>query len=172
MLFQVKLKRTIQYTTRFVLFILLALTLILVIYLIQNPKKINHSLAATTITVSPSQSIQTTCLDKVNPGDTCLINVGTYNESLTLKKSGSASAPITIKCATTKGCTINSSGSKTIQTSSAHQSYYTFDGLRLISTMSGGESATTNDFATGWSLSYNMESAGNTNITLKNCYVA
>ena len=119
--------------------------------------------------VSPGQSIQTVCLDKVQPGDTCIIQAGTYNESLLLKTSGTATGVITIRGEGT--VIVNSGNAQTIKTSATHQSYYTFDHVRFISTMSASEGVGTLDFTAGWSFSYDAPNTGNGYITLKNCYV-
>ncbi len=50
---------------------------------------------AATITVSPGQSIQS-AVNSANAGDTIQIRAGTYNESVSISRSGTASSPIVI----------------------------------------------------------------------------
>jgi len=71
--------------------------------------------------------------------------------------------------------TVNSGNSKTLQTT-GRQSYYTIDGLRLISTISGGEGTYSIDLTSvglsnGWPYNETATGVGNSNITLRNCYV-
>lgn len=123
---------------------------------------------ATTITVSPGESIQTTCLNVVQPGDTCVINAGTYNEALKLKTSGTQSSPITLICATPKGCTINSGTNKTLVTSN-HTHYYTIEGFRFIAT--GVTDHATLYFGEGTTWSKNDKTLGNNGYIFRNNYV-
>jgi hypothetical protein len=118
----------------------------------------------------PFRTVQK-CLNVVQPGTTCLIRGGTYNEALSLKTSGTASGLITIQNYNGEQVTINSGGSNTVQTS-GHQSYYVFDGLRLVSSKSGGEGTSTLNFENGWAVGFNHNPPeGNSHITLQNCYV-
>ena len=122
----------------------------------------------------PWQTIQK-CLNTVKAGDTCLIGAGTYNESLNIKTSGASGAPITIRNYNGATVTVNSGSSMTLQTT-GKQSYYTIDGLRLISSASGGEGKYTIDLtsvglANGWPYNETATVAGNSNIILENCYV-
>jgi hypothetical protein len=110
------------------------------------------------------------CLNTVKAGDTCIIMGGTYTESLTIKTSGASGAPITIKRNGSDIVTVNSGGSMTLQTS-GHQSYYIFDGLRFISSTATGEESPTLNFWNGWGYDETTTGLGNTNITLKNCYI-
>jgi hypothetical protein len=120
---------------------------------------------------SPFLTVQK-CLNVVKPGAVCFIRAGTYNEALTLKTSGTASGPIIIRNYNGEVVTVNSGGSDTIQTTSTHQSYYDFDGLRLISSKTGSEGTMTIDFQNGWTIGYTHKAPeGNSNITLQNCYV-
>ncbi len=112
------------------------------------------------------------CLNVVQPGTVCLIRGGTYNEALSLKTSGTAAGPITIQNYNGELVTVNSGSSNTVQTTSSHQSYYVFDGLRFISSKSGGEGTPTMDFSVGWAIGTNhFPPEGNSHITLRNCYV-
>jgi parallel beta-helix repeat protein len=116
----------------------------------------------------PWKTIQK-CLNVVLPGDTCRIRAGTYNEGLILKTSGASGTPITIQNYPGEIVTVNSGGSMTLQTS-GHQSYYTIDGLRFISTISGDEVYTI-DLSIGWPYNETVTTGGNGNIILKNCYI-
>jgi len=117
----------------------------------------------------PWKTIQN-CLNIVKAGDTCFIREGTYNESLSIVTSGANGAIITLQNYNGETVTVNSGSSMTLKTT-GHQSYYTVDGLRLISTISGGEGITTIDFANGWPNNETVQTGGNSNIILKNCYV-
>ena len=110
------------------------------------------------------------CLNKVLPKDTCLIRAGTYNESLTIITSGSSGAIITLQNYNGETVTVNSGTSMSLKTT-GHQSFYTIDGLRFISSISGGEQVRTIDFANGWSTNETVPAGGNGFITLRNCYV-
>ena len=55
-------------------------------------------LLAKTVNVQPGQSLQEAA-DKLQPGDTLLLAEGTYYQSLTVTRSGTAQNPITIKAA-------------------------------------------------------------------------
>ena len=55
-----------------------------------------NPLSAETVTVKPGQSLQEAA-DKLRPGDTLLLAAGTYYQSLSLARSGTAGNPITIK---------------------------------------------------------------------------
>jgi len=125
---------------------------------------------AATYTVSSGQSIQSACLDTVRAGDRCTIQPGTYHESLTLKTSGTSTAPITIQCAQTKACTINSGDSKTIATNRP-VNYYIFDGLRFLSSSGGNQSASSLTFDSNQWISITDKTAGVTGHILRNCYI-
>jgi len=56
-------------------------------------------LFAETVTVGPGQSLQEAS-DRLQPGDTLLLEEGTYYQSLKLTRSGTAGNPITIKAKT------------------------------------------------------------------------
>ena len=118
--------------------------------------------------IQVTTSIQTQCLDVVKLGEFCQIAPGIYNESLTLKTSGTLSSPITLRCES-KDCTVNSGSAVTLQ-NGGKQSYYTFDGLRFISSMPEGQFAFSINLAKGWPSSYTA-TGGNTNMILRNCYV-
>jgi hypothetical protein len=104
------------------------------------------------------------------PGDTCLVRAGTYNESLSIITSGTSGAIITLQNYNGETVTVNSGGSMTLQTT-GHQSYYTIDGFRFISTISGGYDVKSIDFKNGWYTGEMDPNGGNGNITLRNCYV-
>jgi hypothetical protein len=114
------------------------------------------------------------CLNKVLAGDTCFIRAGTYNESLIIKTSGVKGALIIIKNYNGELAIINSGSSMSLKTN-GKQSWYVIDGLRFISTISGGDGTYTIDLSSvglsnGWPWS-NAIGVGNSNITLQNCYV-
>jgi hypothetical protein len=66
----------------------------LVVFSFLIQASVKHIQAAT-ITVSPGQSIQS-AVNSANAGDTVQIRAGTYNESISVSRSGTASAPIVI----------------------------------------------------------------------------
>ncbi|MBL0345492.1 right-handed parallel beta-helix repeat-containing protein [Candidatus Villigracilis affinis] len=123
--------------------------------------------AGTGASSSPFRTIQK-CLNIVVAGDTCLVTAGTYNESLTLKTSGTVSLPITVKCAAVGACTVNSGNAQTLGTSN-HTHYYTFDGLRFISAVVTSQA--TLYFGQGTVWSKNDKTLGNNGFILRNCYV-
>lgn len=111
------------------------------------------------------------CLDVVAPGDACEIRAGTYHESLTLKASGAESKIITVKNYNSDTVTIDSGDQVTVQISPPYQSYYTFDGLRFISSLSSDIDRTaTIDFERDWNPATQPPNGSN-HITLRNCYV-
>lgn len=111
------------------------------------------------------------CLDTVQPGDTCMIHAGTYHESLTLKASGTDSKVITVRSYNNESVTIDSGDQVTVQISPPYQSYYTFDGLRFISSLSSDINRTaTIDFERDWNPA-TQPPDGSNHITLRNCYV-
>jgi len=118
----------------------------------------------------PWRTIQK-CLNSVKAGDTCLLSAGTYNEALTLKASGTASLPITLRCATAKGCTVNSGSSKTIITG-GRVDYYTIDGLRLIANFTPvDQSDVSIDLGKNMPFSSTDRTFGNNGFIIRNCYI-
>jgi hypothetical protein len=112
------------------------------------------------------------CLNVVQPGDTCSIRGGTYNESLRLTRSGAAGNPITITNYGSETVTVNSGNSKTLEVANLNVDYYTIDGLRLITSGSGGMADSSVDLRGGW-ISNNQpgQTGGNNGFILRNCYV-
>ena len=115
----------------------------------------------------PYKTIQR-CLDVVQPGETCEVAAGTYPGTLTLKKSGTAGQPITVKCVSAKACTVTSGAARTLA-SSANVHFYTIDGFRFIATavMTDGNLW----FGNGAAWSKTDPTFGNNGYTLRNCYV-
>ena len=116
---------------------------------------------------APLRTIQR-CLDILQAGDTCTVLAGTYNESLTLRTSGTASQPITLKCETARACTVNSGNVQTLGTSNRTH-YYTIDGLRFIGTAVTSEATLYFGQGTVWSAT--DETLGNDGFILRNCYI-
>jgi parallel beta-helix repeat protein len=104
----------------------------------------------------------------IQPGETCQAAAGTYNETLTLKTSGTASQPITLVCATRGACTVNSGAAQTLGTSN-HTHYYTIDGLRFIGTALTSEATVWLGQGVAWSGT--DAAAGNNGLVLRNCYI-
>lgn len=130
-----------------------------------------------TYTVSSGESIQTKCLDLVKPGDTCVVNAGTYNESLTLRVSGSSTSRITLKCATAKECIVNSGTGKTLVTT-GNMGYYTIDGFQFVATRSSPQMSTEqpqNEATVNFGYNFwgdgDTGNRGNNGFILKNCVV-
>ncbi len=116
----------------------------------------------------PFKTIQK-CLNMVKAGEMCEVASGIYNESLTIKNSGVATAPVTLRCATQKGCTVNSGSEKTIVTTN-NVHYYIIDGFRFISTANTGNLATLY-FGQGTTWSATDKTLGNNGFIVRNCYV-
>ena len=117
---------------------------------------------------APFRTVQRS-LDLLQAGDTCLVRGGTYNETLTLKRSGTSSAPITIRNYLSETATINSGTSKALVTGGRIH-YYTIDGLRFISTFSSNNDYTLS-FNNGiWDGDNNPE-GGNNGFIIINCYI-
>jgi hypothetical protein len=112
-------------------------------------------------------------LNSARAGDTITVPPGTYNEALTLKTSGTASAPITLRCETPLGCTVNSGASKTLVTV-GNINYYVIDGFRFVSTATNSEN---DSMPSSVNLSNNYWGTGDTGekgndgFILRNCYV-
>ena len=118
----------------------------------------------------PWKTIQK-CLNQVQPGWACQIMAGTYNESLALKTSGTASARITLKNYNNQTVTVNSGSSLTVYTS-GNISYYTIDGLRLISTATAsGQNDVSIDISKNVNNRDGYPNDGNNGFVLSNCYV-
>lgn len=120
---------------------------------------------------APFASVQY-AVNLLQPGDTCLIRSGTYNEALLLKQSGTSSAPITIKAYSGETVTINSAGSKAVRTG-GRKHYYTIDGLRFTSShvvySSGNDFSL--DFGDGVWDGNNVPTGGNNGFIVRNCYI-
>lgn len=139
-------------------------TIVLLLFFVLGFLFVVTPIHAASQTISPGQKIQS-CLNQVNPGETCTVQPGTYNEALTLTRSGSQTAPIIVKCTTPKGCTVNSGSNKTVFVS-GNASWVTFDGFRLLSTSSNPSIL----------LYYNWvgqagADSNNNGFTFKNCYI-
>jgi hypothetical protein len=119
---------------------------------------------------APFQTIQR-CLDVVEPGDTCLIREGTYYESLVLRTGGTEGERITIQNYNGETVTINSGTARTLRTDGRRDSY-TFDGLRFITTGSGGNGDEGSlSFGNGVWDGNSTKTGGNNGFILRNCYV-
>lgn len=119
-----------------------------------------------TATVSAGGSIQAS-LNAARAVDVIVVKAGTYNESLTLKTSGTASLPITIKCETPLGCTVNSGTSISLATGGAID-YYIIDGFKFTSTSS---ELYTLDFGAGIAQPELTINAGNDHFIIRNSYI-
>ncbi len=128
---------------------------------------VNGNNANTGTSSAPFKTVQK-CLNVVTAGDTCVVRQGTYNESLKLKTGGTASLPITIKCAVSKTCTVHSGNAQTL-VSGNHTHYYIIDGLRFISTAVNNQA--TLYFGQGTVWSKDDKTMGNNGFILRNCYV-
>lgn len=118
----------------------------------------------------PWKTIQK-CLDLVQPGGTCQILNGIYYESLTLKTSGTSTAPITIKCAVEKNCTINSNISKALITGGRIH-FYIIDGLEFISKYNATNQLDASlDFGKNIWDGETTKDGGNNGFVLQNCYI-
>jgi hypothetical protein len=114
----------------------------------------------------PWKTIQK-CLTVVAAGETCQVAAGTYNESLTLNTSGTASLPIIIKCEMEKICIVNSGTSQTLVTGGAIH-YYIIDGFSFISSTTN---VYTVDFGANINQPITTPDVGNNYLVLRNCYV-
>jgi parallel beta-helix repeat protein len=125
--------------------------------------------ALPTATVGAGTSIQTV-LNNAVAGETYIVKSGMYNESLTVKRSGTVTQPITLKCETPLACTINSGSGNTLF---SKYSYYTFDGFRFISTKGGSQSVSSIDIDSGiWGTDGIKDKlAGAAGWVFRNCYV-
>jgi len=120
--------------------------------------------SAATIAVSPGQSIQAVCLDQVQPGDTCILNAGSYSSGidLILKTSGTETSPITLVGV----------GNVTIQ-----DKIITKGGTVHYYTIMGENSQYPLKFEKGLDFAYNTpwdresEDLGNNGYIIRNCYV-
>lgn len=111
------------------------------------------------------------CLDQAQPGDTCEILGGVYNEALVLKTSGTESARITLKKHANEAVTVNSGSKKTI-VSGGRVSYYTIDGLRLIANFTPADQSDVSiDLGKGVSFSRTDKTSGNHGFIVRNCYI-
>lgn len=111
-------------------------------------------------------------IDVLQPGDTCFVRGGTYNEGLVLKQSGTSSAPITVKTYNGETVTVNSGNIQAIRTG-GRRHYYTIDGFRFISnkvTYSNGKTFSL-DFEDGIWDGNTDPNGGNNGFILSNCYI-
>lgn len=134
-----------------------------------------QSVQAATYTVGGSGSTYSTiqsCINAAQPGDTCLIENGTYYESLHLVRSGTPSAPITIQARNSRQVTVNSGGDETISAQETNFGYIVIDGLRMISTMRDRNYSINlrGRWDDTWTSPNNPDS-GVRYITVKNCYI-
>ncbi len=121
---------------------------------------------------SPFRTVQKG-LNTVQPGDTCIIRGGTYNEALVLGQSGTSSAPITVKNYTGETVTVSSGSSRALR-AGGKKHYYTIDGLRFISTHASfdayGSDYTIDLQDGGWGGNTDSN-AGNNGFIIRNCYI-
>jgi len=118
----------------------------------------------------PWKTIQR-CLDMVKPGSTCLVLAGVYNEALSLKTSGTQTAPIILRCNSSKECTINSLSDKTIVTDGRIH-FYIIDGFKLIAEYIPSDQLDASlDFGKGIWDGETTKDGGNNGFIIRNCYV-
>ena len=120
---------------------------------------------------SPFKTIQKG-IDVLQPGDTCYVRGGTYNEGLVLKQSGTSSARLTVKNYNGETVTVNSGNVQAVRTG-GRRHYYTIDGFRFISnyvTYSNGKKFSL-DFEDGIWDGFTDSNGGNNGFILKNCYI-
>ena len=118
----------------------------------------------------PWQSIQK-CLNKVQPGDTCEIRGGTYNEALVFKNSGTNTARITIRNSNNEIVTIDSGNEKTLVTTGRIH-FYTIEGLRFIADYpSTGQGDATIDLSANIWDGETTKDGGNNGFIFKDCYI-
>jgi hypothetical protein len=118
----------------------------------------------------PWKTIQK-CLNWVQPGYTCEIFGGTYNEALVLKKSGIQTSRITVKNYNHQTVTVNSGSNKTIVTG-GRIDYYTFDGLRLIAGfVPANQSDVSIELGKNVPFSETSKTVGNHGFVFRNCYI-
>jgi parallel beta-helix repeat protein len=110
---------------------------------------------------APVRTIQT-CLNRVQPGYTCFVRGGTYDESLSLKTSGSLGARISVKSYQGESVTVRSGTNFALRTNGG-KSYYTIDGLRFISQFVAGRS--------GGTVNFGDPRIGNNYNVIRNCYI-
>lgn len=112
-------------------------------------------------------------MNAARPGDVIVVAAGTYNGTLTIQTSGTATQPITLKCASEKQCTINSGNARTLVTS-GNRGWWVVEGFRFISTMAVGggvpEQSTVNFGYAFWGDGDTAE-RGNDGFVLRDCYV-
>ncbi len=118
----------------------------------------------------PWKTIQK-CLDQIQPGYTCEIFGGTYNEALVLKISGTQELRITVKNYDNQIVTVNSGSSKTIVTG-GRIDYYTIDGLRLIASfIPANFSDVSIELGKNIPFSTTSKTVGNHGFVFRNCYI-
>jgi len=118
----------------------------------------------------PWKTIQK-CLDQIQPGYTCEIFGGTYNEALVLKISGTQNSRITIKNYDNQTVIVNSGISKTIVTG-GRIDYYTIDGLRLIASFTPTDlSDVSIELGANVPFSSTSKTVGNHGFVFRNCYI-
>lgn len=119
---------------------------------------------------SPFRTIQH-CLDIVQPGDTCLIRRGTYNEALVLRTSGTESSRIMIRNYNGEIVTIDSGNSQTLRTG-GRRHCYTIEGLRFTTNHRNHEdSDATLNFGDGVWDGVSPKSGGNNGFIIRDCYI-
>jgi hypothetical protein len=118
----------------------------------------------------PWKTIQN-CLNKVQPGYTCEIFGGTYNEALVLKISGTQQNIITVKNHDSQIVTVNSGNSKTIVTG-GRIDYYTIDGLRLVASFTPADPSDVSiELGINIPWSSTSKTVGNNGFVFRNCYI-
>jgi hypothetical protein len=111
------------------------------------------------------------CLDQIQPGYTCEIFGGTYNEALVLKKSGTQASRITLKNHNDQAVTVNSGNRKTIVTG-GRIDYYTIDGLRLIASFTPADQSDVSiELGINIQFSRTDKTTGNHGFVVRNCYI-
>ncbi len=111
------------------------------------------------------------CLDQVQPGASCEILGGTYNEALVLKNSGTQAGRITLKNYNGQEVIVNSGSSKTIVTG-GRIDYYTIDGLKLIASFTPANEADVSiELGINIPFSRTDKTMGNHGFVFRNCYI-
>lgn len=106
--------------------------------------------------ISPGASIQS-AMQSATSGEVITVENGVYNESLSLP-SGTPASPITLKCASSLGCTITS-----LQTGGRVDNWIV-EGFRILGGVNLAHGAP-------WSADTSATSNGNNNIIIRNNYI-
>ena len=119
--------------------------------------------------ITVTRSIQEECLDVARPGDVCRVMAGTYREALTIRRSGTASQPISLIA---DGVVTVNSGSDRSLVVKKNYGYYHIDGFRFVSSRSGSSDIDANvNFALDYWGDGHKQERGNDGFILRNCYV-